>query len=295
MKPWTVIRKRIPGRERTKGFTLIELLVVISIIALLISILLPALSKAKENGNLAYCLNNLRTMVSVVPMYFDDHGGEYVLPWHLGFNYNGVGCNFASEFIYGGFQTSIDHPIYPNGDVYKYNTEWRPFNKYIAPGIQGKTIIKSYVCPSDKFESTPLTGSGPTTSPPIYSSWQLNGTSYALSWYWMEGPPWNGSGYSPIDTMTKAGKSLLRGKIGGAGSRFVLFSESAFNRWAYDMVDPASGAGSVNPRVAEGYHGRPNKFSLGFFDGHAGYTVVDPRYAKSNLYSIWAEPGTTPQ
>jgi len=55
--------------HRTRAFTLIELLVCISIIALLISILLPSLSAARETGRRLVCRNNLRNIWSGVWMY----------------------------------------------------------------------------------------------------------------------------------------------------------------------------------------------------------------------------------
>ena len=84
----------VRGHARA-GFNLVELFVVIAIVALLATLLLPALTKAKEQGRSSICKNNMRQLALAMILYADDNN-DY-LPWP-----GDVDRNWQPDWVFGG-------------------------------------------------------------------------------------------------------------------------------------------------------------------------------------------------
>ena len=78
-RPGTCVHKYVQKhRSIGKGFTLIELLVVIAVISLLIALLIPALRAAREQGQRAVCMSNLRQLTLAWIAYAEEHDSKLV-------------------------------------------------------------------------------------------------------------------------------------------------------------------------------------------------------------------------
>ena len=89
---------------RRAGFTLVELLVVIGIIALLISILLPSLNKARQSANAVRCSSNLRSVGQGIALYIASYRGA--IPASVVFS--GMKLEGGQQFGPGGSQAAAD-------------------------------------------------------------------------------------------------------------------------------------------------------------------------------------------
>jgi prepilin-type N-terminal cleavage/methylation domain-containing protein/prepilin-type processing-associated H-X9-DG protein len=117
-------------REQRSAFTLIELLVVIAIIAILASLLLPSLSKAKAKGQGIACLNNLRQLTLCWTLYIDDNDGK-VPPNKVA---GALGeASSADSWITGNAREDFNSTNIQKGVLFKYNTS-----------------VAIYHCPSDR-------------------------------------------------------------------------------------------------------------------------------------------------
>jgi prepilin-type N-terminal cleavage/methylation domain-containing protein/prepilin-type processing-associated H-X9-DG protein len=124
----------LPLQLARRAFTLVELLVVIGIIALLISILLPALSKAREQGNWVACMSNLKQIGTGMLMYANDNKGYLPRPAS-----NGNG-EFPDDVIIWRTPTA---PLPPNVDGVDASV------LSVLLNVKGEKFKTLWRCPSD--------------------------------------------------------------------------------------------------------------------------------------------------
>ncbi|OHB55108.1 MAG: hypothetical protein A2Y12_10545 [Planctomycetes bacterium GWF2_42_9] len=120
------------------GFTLVELLVVISIIALLLSILMPSLQSARDQARRIVCANNLRNMGLAVTMYSQEYNGDSPI---VSFNPYDTKANYWQ----GQLAKYLGWPTGNIDTAFTYaNKTTRKFDKY------PDRLTKIYQCPSGK-------------------------------------------------------------------------------------------------------------------------------------------------
>lgn len=150
-------------RRRSHGFTLVELLVVIGIIALLISILLPALSKARAAANEVKCQAQLKQVVTAMMLHANDHNGFMPLVGQINVSNNTGNANDAvtlhdplrKRYEYynnGGKYFAIGMP----GSIAKYiNVDLDVTSlTTVRAGVNSGVFNKVMVCPSDLLGGT---------------------------------------------------------------------------------------------------------------------------------------------
>jgi prepilin-type N-terminal cleavage/methylation domain-containing protein len=118
-----------PRRYTARAFTLIELLVVVAIIALLISILLPALSGARARAKDAACKSNLHQLGLATTYYAGDNADR--LPFILGTDVYGNG--------------PVNAPFYQYQQIFRYWKYIKDLRMYKCPAVTEENSVRMYL------------------------------------------------------------------------------------------------------------------------------------------------------
>jgi len=146
MRPENCLLRTSSGRR--PAFTLLELLVVIALLALLASLLAPALARTQPNGQAARCQNNHRQLIAAWLMYCADYGEKMPYNLHGAAAQGGAGYTLNGALVYGWAEGWCDWTTSTDNT----NMSWLIGSKpLLAPYVAKASSI--YKCPADVFLS----------------------------------------------------------------------------------------------------------------------------------------------
>jgi prepilin-type N-terminal cleavage/methylation domain-containing protein len=208
------------------GFTLVELLVVIAIIAILASMLLPAISKAKGKARTTNCLSNLRQLGMAIELYRQDSKQGFYPP-------NAV-IDFDQKVKPTGFALGGQEPAARFLEVYP-SAKARPLYNY----VKGSEVFR---CSEDQGQRKLACPPRPTPQKP--TDWATVGASY----HYNDGPPYvlDGGGFKLgyTEGLASKGDSWVP-----KPSKYILMheppariygcpSDPEWHQWHYSMQSP---------------------------------------------------------